>query len=115
VAYRPKLIGVSTDAEHDQVSEVYHVISGSATLMSGSDIEALQRRPADNRAAKMLNGPGDDGKSIRNPATHQLQPGDVIVIPSPRSKPGRTSARSSIKRPANPGPWWSISTASPKQ
>ena len=28
----------SAVAEHDQVSEVYHVIDGSATLMTGSDI-----------------------------------------------------------------------------
>jgi len=82
VVYRPKLTGASSVAEHDQVSEVYHVISGSATLVTGSDIEGLQRRPADNRAVKMLNGPGNDGKSIRNPATHQLNPGDVIVIPA---------------------------------
>jgi mannose-6-phosphate isomerase-like protein (cupin superfamily) len=82
VVYRPKLTGASSVAEHDQVSEVYHIISGTATLMTGSDIEGAQRRPADNRAVKLLNGPGNDGKSIRNPATHQLKAGDVIVIPA---------------------------------
>ncbi len=82
VVYRPKLTTPGTVAEHDKVSEVYHVISGSATLVTGSDIEGWQARPADNRAVKELNGPGGDGKSIRNPATHQLKPGDVIVIPA---------------------------------
>src|SRR5690242_16637364 len=33
-------------AEHDQVSEVYHIISGSATLVLGPDIVNRQRRPA---------------------------------------------------------------------
>jgi quercetin dioxygenase-like cupin family protein len=30
----------------------------------------------------MLNGPGSNGASIRNGATHQLKAGDVIVIPA---------------------------------
>src|SRR6185503_5019554 len=33
-------------AEHDQVSEVYHIIDGTATLMLGADITNRQRRPA---------------------------------------------------------------------
>jgi len=82
VVYRGKLTGASEVAEHDQVSEVYHVISGAATLATGWDITDMQRRPADNRAVKMLNGPGNNGKSIRNPQTHQLKAGDVIVIPA---------------------------------
>ena len=82
VVYRPKLTGASSVAEHDQVSEVYHIISGTATLMTGSDLVGAQRRPADNRAVKLLNGPGNDAKSIRNPATHNLKAGDVIVIPA---------------------------------
>lgn len=82
VVYRPRLTGASTVAEHDQVSEVYHVISGSATLVTGWDIEGARRRPADNRNVKELNGPGVDGTSIRNPQTHELKAGDVIVIPA---------------------------------
>lgn len=82
MVYRGKLTGTSAVAEHDLVSEVYHVISGSATLVTGSDITDMQRRPPDNNAVKMLNGPGNNGKSIRNPQTHQLKAGDVIVIPA---------------------------------
>ncbi|HTB19788.1 MAG TPA: AraC family ligand binding domain-containing protein [Bryobacteraceae bacterium] len=69
-------------AEHDLVSEVYHVIDGSATLVLGSDIVDLKRRPADDRAVKMLNGPGGNGVSIRNGVTYQLKPGDVVIIPA---------------------------------
>src|SRR5215204_798270 len=35
-------------AEHDHVSEVYHVISGSATLVTGPDLVEAQPRPATN-------------------------------------------------------------------
>ena len=72
----------SAVAEHDQVSEVYHVLDGSATLVTGSDIVGWKARPADNQAVRLLNGPGGNGSSIRNGATYQLKAGDVIVIPA---------------------------------
>jgi mannose-6-phosphate isomerase-like protein (cupin superfamily) len=82
VVYRGRIRGNSNAAEHDQVSEVYHVIDGSATLVTGPDIVDWKRRPADNNAVKMLNGPGGDGTSIRNGVSHELKPGDVVVIPA---------------------------------
>jgi mannose-6-phosphate isomerase-like protein (cupin superfamily) len=82
VVYRRKLTGVSPVAEHDLVSEVYHVIDGSATLVTGADIEGLIRRPSTNENVRMLNGPGANGTPIRNAATYELKPGDVIVIPT---------------------------------
>jgi mannose-6-phosphate isomerase-like protein (cupin superfamily) len=82
VVYRGRITGEPNAAEHDQVSEVYHVIDGTATLVTGSDIINWKRRPADNNAVKMLNGPGGDGTGIRNGATYQMKPGDVIVIPA---------------------------------
>ena len=69
-------------AEHDLVSEVYHVIDGEATLVTGPDITDLKKRPADDRAVKLLNGPGGNGATIRNGKTYQLKPGDVVIIPA---------------------------------
>ena len=69
-------------AEHDQVSEVYHVISGSATLVTGPDLIDAQRRPATNENVRLLNGPGSNAASIRNGVTHQLKTGDAIIIPA---------------------------------
>jgi mannose-6-phosphate isomerase-like protein (cupin superfamily) len=69
-------------AEHDQVSEVYHVIDGAATLVTGPDLVDARRRPADNEAVRMLNGPGSNAASIRGGVTHELKAGDVIVIPA---------------------------------
>jgi mannose-6-phosphate isomerase-like protein (cupin superfamily) len=84
VVYRGKLEkpAASAVAEHDQVSEVYHVIDGSATLVTGPDLVDTKRRPADDQAVKMLNGPGSNSASIRNGVTHQLKPGDVVIIPA---------------------------------
>jgi mannose-6-phosphate isomerase-like protein (cupin superfamily) len=82
VVYRGKQSGGQSVAEHDLVSEVYHVLDGSATLVTGSDIVDLKRRPADYEAVRMLNGPGGNGASIRNGVIHHLKAGDVIIIPA---------------------------------
>ena len=82
VVYRRTLSGESPVAEHDLVSEVYHIIDGSATLVTGPDIVDPKRRPATNENVRMLNGPGSNGVSIRNGMTYQLKAGDVIVIPA---------------------------------
>ena len=69
-------------AEHDHVSEVYHIISGSATLVTGPILVDAQRRPATNENVRLLNGPGSNAASIRDGVTHRLEAGDVIVIPA---------------------------------
>jgi mannose-6-phosphate isomerase-like protein (cupin superfamily) len=69
-------------AEHDQVSEVYHIISGSATLVLGPDIVNRQRRPATLRTVVEFNGPGNNGAEIRNGVAHDIKAGDVVVIPA---------------------------------
>jgi len=84
MVYRGRLDKPLADsvAEHDQVSEVYHVISGAATLVLGPDIVNRQRRPATLRTVIEYNGPGNNGSEIRNGVAHQLKAGDVVVIPA---------------------------------
>jgi mannose-6-phosphate isomerase-like protein (cupin superfamily) len=84
LVYRGKLDAPGPDsvAEHDQVSEVYHIIDGSGTLVLGPDIVGFKRRPPSNEAVRLLNGPGGNGASIRNGATYQLKAGDVVIIPA---------------------------------
>ncbi len=69
-------------AEHDQVSEVYHIIDGSATLVLGPDITNRQRRPATLQTVREFNGPGNNGSEIRNGVAYQIKAGDVVVIPA---------------------------------
>ena len=69
-------------AEHDLVSEVYHIIEGTATLVTGPDLVGKKRRPADLETVRLFNGPGNNSESVRNGVTHQLKPGDVIVVPA---------------------------------
>jgi mannose-6-phosphate isomerase-like protein (cupin superfamily) len=69
-------------AEHDQVSEVYHIVDGTATLMLGPDITNRQRRPATQLTVREFNGPGNNGSEIRSGVSYNLKPGDVVVIPA---------------------------------
>ena len=84
VVYRGKLAAPAPEsvAEHDLVSEVYHVIEGAATLVTGPDLVDKKRRPANLETVRLFNGPGNNSASIRNGVTHELKPGDVIVIPA---------------------------------
>ena len=84
VVHRGKLAAPAANsvAEHDQVSEVYHVIDGSATLVLGPDLVDKKRRPADNDQVKILNGPGNNAASIRNGVSYELKAGDVVIIPA---------------------------------
>jgi len=84
VVHRGKLASPAPEsvAEHDFVSEVYHVIDGSATLVTGPDLVGKKRRPADLETVRLFNGPGNNSSSIRNGVSHELKAGDVIVIPA---------------------------------
>jgi mannose-6-phosphate isomerase-like protein (cupin superfamily) len=82
VVYRGKLSGPPQVAEHDLVSEVYHILDGEATLVTSWDIVDLKKRPADDRAVVLLNGPGGNGTDVRNGTTHHLKAGDVLIVPA---------------------------------
>jgi len=84
LVYRGKLAAPAANsvAEHDQVSEVYYIIDGSATLVLGPDITNRARRPATERTVVERNGPGNNGSDVKNGTTHQLKKGDVVIIPA---------------------------------
>ena len=59
VVHRGKLDSPAPNsvAEHDLVSEVYYIMSGSGTLVLGPDIADLKRRPATAETVRLFNGP----------------------------------------------------------
>ncbi len=84
MVYRGKLDAPAPDsvAEHDLVSEVYHVVDGSATLLLGPDLVDKKRRPATLETVRLFNGPGNNAASMRNGVAYQIKTGDVVVIPA---------------------------------
>lgn len=83
VVYRGRLTNPEPAvAEHDLVSELYHIIEGSATLVLGPDLVGLVRRPATQKTVRVQNGPGNGAKAIRNGVSYDLKAGDVVIIPA---------------------------------
>jgi mannose-6-phosphate isomerase-like protein (cupin superfamily) len=84
LVYREKLDAPTANsvAEHDQVSEVYYIMDGTATLVLGPDIVNRQRRPATERTVVERNGPGNNGSDIKNGVAYQLKKGDTVIIPA---------------------------------
>jgi mannose-6-phosphate isomerase-like protein (cupin superfamily) len=69
-------------AEHEQVSEVYYVIEGTATLLTGPDLVNPVKRPDDEKTVRLQNGPGWSSDGIKNPQVNHLKPGDMMIIPA---------------------------------
>ncbi len=84
IVYRGKLDQPGKDAvaEHDFISELYHVMEGSATLVTGPDLVDAKQRPNTLQTVREYNGPGKNAASITNGVTHLLKAGDVIIIPA---------------------------------
>jgi mannose-6-phosphate isomerase-like protein (cupin superfamily) len=84
IVYRGKLDQPPKDAvaEHDFISEVYHIIEGSATLVTGPNLVDAKQRPSTLQTVREYNGPGKSAASIANGVTYHLKPGDVIIIPA---------------------------------
>jgi mannose-6-phosphate isomerase-like protein (cupin superfamily) len=69
-------------AVHFKVSEVYHVMKGAGTLVTGGTVVNPKTRAADSTEVTREDGPGVTGTAIQGGVTHQLKEGDVIVIPA---------------------------------
>lgn len=67
--------------EHSQITEVYHIIEGNGTLVTGGTIENLKESPPDSSVVKVLNGPSSGGGVIQNGVSRKVGPGDVVIIP----------------------------------
>jgi mannose-6-phosphate isomerase-like protein (cupin superfamily) len=70
-----------TAIAHAQVTEVYHILQGSGTLVTGGTIVDATAVPSDSETHKVLVGPSTTGPSISNGQSRRVSPGDVIVIP----------------------------------
>lgn len=68
-------------SEHSQITEVYHIISGTGTFLTGGTIEGAKERDANVESVKFLTGPSSAGTRILNGTSRKIGPGDVIIIP----------------------------------
>ena len=66
---------------HSRVTEVYYVIQGTGTFVTGGVITGATPSPADGNTVKVLVGPSTTGSGIENGRSRRIGPGDVIVVP----------------------------------
>jgi len=83
VVHRAKTAGrdIGGGIEHSEITEVYHVISGTGTLVLGGNIENVKATPADSPVVRVLNGPSSGGGRVVGGTGTRLGPGDVVIIP----------------------------------
>ena len=83
VVHRAKTSGAQAGGgiEHSQITEIYHVIEGHATLVTGGSMDNLAEFPADHPVVTVLNGPSTRGGPIQNGVSRKIGPGDVVIIP----------------------------------
>ena len=67
---------------HDELTEVYHVLSGSGTLVTGGTVSKPERFEADGKTVKELAGPSWRGASIQGGTSRKIKAGDVVIIPA---------------------------------
>jgi len=74
--------GVNYAIIHDALTEVYHVLSGSGTLVTGGTVTKPERFPADGKTVKELAGPSWRGAAIQGGASRKIKAGDLVIIPA---------------------------------
>ena len=83
VVHRARTEGrdIGFGVEHSQITEVYHVISGNGTLVTGGTIENRREIPASSPVVTTLNGPSSGGGKVLGGTSRKIGPGDVVIIP----------------------------------
>ena len=83
VVHRAKTTGRTAGGaiEHSQITEIYHVMEGNATLVTGGTIQNPRESSPDSMVVKVLNGPSTGGGSVEGGMSRKIGPGDVVVIP----------------------------------
>jgi mannose-6-phosphate isomerase-like protein (cupin superfamily) len=79
VVHRAKAANIEASLEHHQITEIYHVISGSGTMVTGGTMENL-RETADPHTVEVV-GPSAGGGKIAGGHSRKIGAGDVVIIP----------------------------------
>lgn len=82
IVHRPAASRLSSPVEHDKVTEIYHVLEGAGTLVTGGTLVNPKRRPADAPEVLRVNGPSVNGTAVQGGETRRIAAGDVIIIPA---------------------------------
>jgi len=65
---------------HEQITEVYYIISGTGTLLTGGTVIGAKAVAADNPIMSVV-GPSNQGTFQKAAQRRKVGPGDVVIIP----------------------------------
>ena len=66
---------------HEHVTEVYYIVSGSGTLLTGGTVDGVKPLPADGEIVKVAVGPSNQGTFRQAAQIRKVGPGDIVIIP----------------------------------
>jgi mannose-6-phosphate isomerase-like protein (cupin superfamily) len=72
----PGVAGLS----HNQVTEVYYILSGSGVLVTGGAMIDPRTEAPDSATVRVLVGPSMSGR-FKNGQSRKVGPGDIVIIP----------------------------------
>jgi mannose-6-phosphate isomerase-like protein (cupin superfamily) len=78
VVHRAKAAKLDAELEHSQITEVYHIISGSGTMVSDGPIE--NAKDATDPHTLSVVGPSSGGK-LGGGHSRKIGAGDVVIVP----------------------------------
>ena len=66
---------------HAHVTEVYYIVSGTGTLLTGGTVENVRPFPADSEVVKLAVGASNTATFKQAAQTRKVGPGDIVIIP----------------------------------
>jgi mannose-6-phosphate isomerase-like protein (cupin superfamily) len=66
---------------HEHITEVYYVVSGSGTLLTGGTVVGAKPTPADSEIVKVAVGPSVQGTFEKPAQRRRVGQGDMVIIP----------------------------------
>jgi mannose-6-phosphate isomerase-like protein (cupin superfamily) len=67
---------------HEHVTEVYYILSGSGTLLTGGTVDNIKPAAADSEIVKVAVGPSNNGTFRQAAQSRKVGPGDIVIIPA---------------------------------
>jgi mannose-6-phosphate isomerase-like protein (cupin superfamily) len=66
---------------HEHITEVYYVVSGSGTLLTGGTVIGAKPAPPDSEIVKVAVGPSMQGTFDKPAQRRRVSQGDMVIIP----------------------------------
>lgn len=70
-----------TAIAHSRITEIYYVLAGAGTFVTGGRMRDVSEAAADGAVVKVLVGPSTTGTGIDGGQSRRIGPGDVIIVP----------------------------------